>query len=226
MWMLKSWKGIVISFILIVFIIASLFWLYLNVQASMSVTAQNSKIQLPESLPVKIEVGNYLETMSQGKLDTQINLDRKVNIPLKGKYLANLKFNVTVPVKVRVDYKTKIKIDQVMPLETTSALVFPQSYMPKLPLKIDIPIKMDVPFEIHRDYVVPIQIAFNGPVYLDLNERIDLAVKHQLNPTLKINDRITMRKIAAFDATMYNTVQHSKADLKLDMTLPLKNIHP
>lgn len=226
MWILKSWKASLISFMLIVILVASLFWLYLNVQASMQVTAENSKIKLPESLPVKIEVGNYLETQSVGKLDTQIDLDRALKIDLKGQYLSGLKFMVEVPVKVQVDYETMIKIDQMMPLEASTALIFPQAYLPKFPLKLEIPIKMDVPFHLKREYTVPIQIAFDGPVYLDLDEHLKLQVKHQLNPTLAINDPITMRKIAAFDATMYNTVQETQADLKLSMNLPLKNIHP
>lgn len=222
----KTWKGWLLSFLVVVLLIATLFWVYLNIQASMHVTAKNSTIQLPESLPVRIDVGNFLETQSIGELDTQIDLNRIVDIPLKGKYLANLKFVVEVPVTVDVDYETLIKIDQTMPLSATTALVFPQKYVPKLPLSLDIPIKLDVPFQLKRQYTVPIKIIFDGPVYLDLDEQLKLPVQHQFKPQLAVNDPMTMEKISSFNATMTNRVQQTKADLELDMTLPLKNIHP
>lgn len=222
----RSIKVWVIIFLIITGLVAVLFWLYLNIQASMHVTAKDSKIRLPASLPVKIDVGNFLETQSIGRLNTQIDLDRKVNIDLKGKYLANLKFVVEVPVAVDVDYKTNIVIDQTMPLSTTSDLVFPQRFMPKLPLNLDIPVKLEVPFHLKRQYTVPIQISFDGLVYLDLNEKLQLAVKHQFNPVLNVNDPMTMERISSFNATMTNTVQNTKANLELKMDLPLKNIHP
>ena len=222
----RSIKVWLVIFLIIMGLVAILFWLYLNIQASMHVTAKNSKIKLPESLPVKIDVGNFLETQSIGRLDTQIDLDRKVDIDLKGKYLANLKFVVEVPVAVDVDYQTNIVIDQTMPLSTTSDLVFPQRLMPKLPLNLDIPVKLEVPFHLKRQYTVPIQIFFDGPVYLDLDEKVQLAVKHQFNPVLNVNDPMTMERISSFNATMTNTVQNTKANLELKMDLPLKNIHP
>lgn len=226
MWLLSSLKAWVISFIVVVVFIATLFWLYLNVQASMHVTARDSTIQLPETLPVRIDVGNYLDTQSIGRLHTQIDLNRNVDIPLKGKYLADLKFMVEVPVVVDVDYETVIKIDQIMPLSTTTALVFPQKLMPKLPLSLDIPVKLEVPFHLKRQYTVPIQIYFDGPVYLDLDEKVKLQVKHRFNPVLDVNDPMRMDKISTFNATMINKVQQTQANLELKMDLPLKNIHP
>ena len=88
------------------------FWLYLNIQASMQVSASEAQIQLSDSLPIKIQVGNYLETQSVGTLDTQLKIDQKINLPLTGKYLANLEFEVEVPVSVSVDYQTEVLIDQ------------------------------------------------------------------------------------------------------------------
>ena len=223
---LKSYKVWLIVFLSIMVLVAVLFWLYLNIQASMHVTAKNSKIKLPNSLPVRIDVGNHLQTQSVGRLDTQIDLNRNVDINLKGKYLADLKFVVEVPVVVDVDYQTNILIDQTMPLETTSAMVFPQKFMPKLPLKLDIPVKLEVPFHLKRQYTVPIKILFDGHVYLDLNEKVKLHVKHQFNPQLNVNDPMTMEKIASFNATMRNRVRQTEANLELNMDLPLKNVHP
>lgn len=222
----KSIKIWVICFIAVMLLVATLFWLYLNIQASMHVTAKDSSVQLSESLPVRIDVGNYLEAQSIGRLNTQIDLDRNVDIDLKGKYSANLKFFIEVPVAVDVDYQTYIKIDQSMPLSTTTAMVFPQKFMPKLPLNLDIPVKLDVPFHLKRQYIVPIRIYFDGPVYLDLDEKLKLHVKHQFNPVLNINDPMRMEKISSFNATMTNIVRETKADLELKMDLPLKNIHP
>lgn len=211
---------------MVVFAIAVCVWLYLNIQTSMQVSAQKAQIQLSESLPTKIHVGNYLETHAKGALDTILDVDRELTLPLNGKYLANLSFEVTTPIEVDLDYSTQIQIETLMPLETTTDLVYQNKLLPQLPLKLDIPIKLSVPFNIKRHYQVPIKIIFDGPVYLAFNEMIHLYVKHRLKPTLNINDPMTMRKIATFDATMYNTERQSLADLEMNIDLPIRNIHP
>ncbi len=211
---------------MVVFAIAVCVWLYLNIQTSMQVSAQKAQIQLSESLPTKIHVGNYLKTHAKGALDTTLDVDRELTLPLNGKYLANLSFEVTTPIEVDLDYSTQIQIETLMPLETTTDLVYQNKLLPQFPLKLDIPIKLSVPFNIKRHYQVPIKIIFDGPVYLAFNEMIHLYVKHRLKPTLNINDPMTMRKIATFDATMYNTERQSLADLEMNIDLPIRNIHP
>ncbi|MCX5467955.1 hypothetical protein [Acinetobacter nematophilus] len=226
MWIFKSFKTAIFSFLMVVFAIAVCVWLYLNIQTSMQVSAQKAQIQLSESLPTKIHVGNYLETHAKGALDTTLDVDRELTLPLNGKYLANLSFEVTTPIEVDLDYSTHIQIETLMPLETTTDLVYQNKLLPQFPLKLDIPIKLSVPFNIKRHYQVPIKIIFDGPVYLAFNEMIHLYVKHRLKPTLNINDPMTMRKIATFDATMYNTERQSLADLEMNIDLPIRNIHP
>jgi len=206
--------------------VAVLFWLYLNIQANMQVSASEAQIQLSDSLPTKIQVGNYLETQSVGTLDTQLKIDQKINLPLTGKYLANLEFEVEVPVSVSIDYQTEVLIDQNMPLETTTDLIYQNKLLPKFPLTLDIPIKLAVPFHLKQDYQIPIKIMFNGLVYFEFDEQVRLHVLHQFAPQLNLNDSMTMRKIASFNATMYNTERSTTANLEMNMTLPVKNIHP
>jgi len=67
---------------------------------------------------------------------------------------------------------------------------------------------------------------FNGNVYFEFDEVINLYVKHQFKPILNINDPMTMKKIATFNATMYNTQRQSLADLDMNINLPVRNIHP
>lgn len=226
MWLFKSLKTLLFSFLIVVLCVAIGVWLYLNIQTSMQVSAQQVQIQLSESLPTKIHVGNYLETHAKGALDTTLDINRELTLPLNGKYLANLSFVVTTPIEVDLDYSTQIQIETVMPLETTTDLVYQNKLLPEFPLKLDIPIKLSVPFNIKRHYQVPIKIMFDGPVYLEFNELISLYVKHQLKPMLNINDPMTMQKIATFDATMYNTKRQSFADLQMNIDLPVRNIHP
>ena len=226
MWIFQSAKRLVLSFVCVVILVGALFWLYLNIQASMQVSASEAQIQLSDSLPTKIQVGNYLETQSVGTLDTQLKIDQKINLPLTGKYLANLEFEVEVPVSVSVDYQTEVLIDENMPLETTTDLIYQNKLLPKFPLTLDIPIKLAVPFQLKQDYQVPIKIMFNGLVYFEFDEQVRLHVLHHFAAQLNLNDSMTMRKIASFNATMYNTERTTTANLKMNMTLPVKNIHP
>lgn len=226
MWIFNSFRNLLLAFISVVLLIAIGVWLYLNIQASMYVSAQHAQINLPDSLPTKIHVGNYLETQAKGALDTELNIDRQLNLPLQGKYLAGLAFEVTTPIQVDIDYSTTIQISTVMPLETTTDLVYQNKLLPKFPLKLDIPVKLSVPFQLKRRYQVPIRIMFNGNVYFEFDEVVHLYVKHRLKPILNINDPMTMKKIAVFNATMYNTQRQSLADLEMNIDLPVKNIHP
>ncbi len=226
MWIFQSAKRLVLSLVCVVILVGALFWLYLNIQASMQVSASKAQIQLSDSLPTKIQVSNYLETQSVGTLDTQLKIDQKINLPLIGKYLANLEFEVEVPVSVSVDYQTEVLIDENMPLETTTDLIYQNKLLPKFPLTLDIPIKLAVPFHLKQDYQIPIKIMFNGLVYFEFNEQVRLYVLHQFAPQLNLNDPMTMRKIASFNATMYNTERSTTANLEMNMTLPVKNIHP
>ncbi len=226
MWFAHSFRKLLLIFVIIVLLVAISVWLYLNIQASMHVDAKNAQIHLPDALPTKIHVGNYLETHAQGALDTELNIDQRLNLPLKGKYLAGLAFDVTTPVQVDIDYATTIQIATVMPLETTTDLVYQNKLLPKFPLKLDIPVKLSVPFKLKRSYQIPIRILFNGNVYFEFNEVVQLYVKHLFKPILNINDPMTMKKIAVFNATMYNTQRPSLADLEMNINLPVKNIHP
>ncbi len=137
--MFGSLKSILISFFLIMILTAILFWFYLNIQASVVVSAHESDIRLPESLETKIHVGNNLQVQSIGKLDTSIDIDRQISVPLKGRYLADLEFEVETPITVSVDYATTLKVDQVMPLETTTDLIYKNKLLPRFPLKLNIP---------------------------------------------------------------------------------------
>lgn len=226
MWLFGSLKRTLLSFVAVAGLVALLFWLYLNIQASMYVSAQHAQVQLSEYLPTRIEVGNHLETHSMGQLNTDIHINQQLSLPLKGKYLAQLAFEVETPVSVSVDYLTTIKIDEQMPVESTTDLIYQNQLLPKFPLKMNIPIRLDVPFRLNRTYQVPIKIVFNGPVYFEFDEPINLAVKHQFKPTLNIDDPMTMRKVATFNAIMYNEVRETQANLDMHIQLPLRNIHP
>lgn len=226
MWLFNSAKRMMLSFSAATCLIALLFWLYLNVQASMQVAAQRADIELPHSLPTRIHVGNYLQTQSVGTLGTKIEINRLLALPLQGKYLANLQFAVEVPVSVDLDYKTVIRIDQMMLLKASTDLVVKNTMLPKFPLNMDIPIRLDVPFHLKKTYRIPIKILFDGPVYLAFDETIQLHVLHQFAPKLNINDAMTMRRIASFRATMYNAERNTQANLNMNMQLPLRNIHP
>ncbi|MCB8767391.1 hypothetical protein [Acinetobacter soli] len=226
MWLFGSLKRTLLIFVAVAGLVALLFWLYLNIQASMYVSAQHAQVQLSEYLPTRIEVGNHLETHSMGKLNTDIHINQQLSLPLKGKYLAQLAFEVETPVSVSVDYLTTIKIDEQMPVESTTDLIYQNQLLPKFPLKMNIPIRLDVPFRLNRTYQVPIKIVFNGPVYFEFDEPINLAVKHQFKPTLNIDDPMTMRKVATFNAIMYNEVRETQANLDMHIQLPLRNIHP
>ncbi len=222
----KSLRNLLIAFAAVVILVAITMWLYLNVQASMQVSAKNAQIQLADQLPTTIDVGNHLQVQAQGGLKTELKIDRKFALPLQGKYLANLSFVTTTPIKVDIDYATNIDISTVRPLNATTDLIYQNKLLPTFPIQVDIPVKLSVPFKLKRSYQLPINIQFNGPVDMAFDETLNVDVNHTLTPVLNINDPMTMQNIARFSATMYNTQKQSRADLDLNIDLPVKNIRP
>lgn len=222
----KSLKSLLISFVILTTLVAILFWFYLNIQASLIVSAQQADIRLPQSLATKIQVGDHLRVKSEGKLNTTLDIDRTLQLPLKGKYLADLSFEVETPITVDINYETLLKVDEVMPIETSTDLIYQNKLLPKFPLKLDVPVKLDIPFQLKRRYTVPVKIVFDGPVYFAFDESVNLPVKHQFKPSFYMNDAINMNNISSFNATMFNSIQQTKANLDMQMDLPLKNVHP
>ena len=55
---------------------------------------------------------------------------------------------------------------------------------------------------------------------------LHLHVLHQFAPQLKINDPMTLRKIATFNATMYNQERNTTANLDMSMNVPIQSIRP
>ena len=83
---------------------------------------------------------------------------------------------------------------------------------------------MSVPFNLKRQYTVPLNIYFDGVVYYEFDEQLNLLIMHQFKNQLNIDDPITLSKIAQFNATMYNEVRDTQADLRMNLDIPLQNI--
>ncbi|MCY6412535.1 hypothetical protein QTA56_10420 [Acinetobacter sp. VNH17] len=222
----KSFKSLLISFVILTTLVTILFWFYLNIQASLIVSAQQADIRLPQSLVTKIQVGDHLQVKSEGKLNTTLDINRTLQLPLTGKYLADLSFEVETPITVDINYETLLKVDEVIPIETSTDLIYQNKLLPKFPLKLNVPVKLDLPFQLKRRYTVPVKIVFDGPVYFAFDESVNLPVKHQFKPSFYMNDAINLNNISSFNATMFNSVQQTKANLDMQMDLPLKNVHP
>ncbi|WHP06809.1 hypothetical protein QLH32_04875 [Acinetobacter corruptisaponis] len=222
----KSFKSLLISFVILTTLVAILSWFYINIQASLIVSAQQADIRLPQSLSTKIQVGDHLQVKSEGKLNTTLDINRTLQLPLTGKYLADLSFEVETPITVDINYETLLKVDEVMPIETSTDLIYQNKLLPKFPLKLNVPVKLDIPFQLKRSYTVPVKIVFDGPVYFAFDESVNLPVKHQFKPSFYMNDAINMNNISSFNATMFNSIQQTKANLDMQMDLPLRNVHP
>lgn len=213
-------------FLTVMLIVAVGTWLYLNVQASLQVKSTDAQVELSNSLPTSIDIGQHLQVKAQGDVHAQLNMDHDIHIPLKGRYLTHIQFNTVVPVQVAVDYKTKILIDQILPLSASTDLIYQNKLLPKFPLNVDIPIRLEVPFHLKQIYQLPITFHYSGPVYFELNEQIRLHVLHQFAPRLKLNNAVNLKDISSFHATMFNQERNTLANLEMQLDLPLKNIHP
>ena len=99
--MLGSIKSMLISFFLIMILTAILFWFYLNIQASVVVSAHESDIRLPESL----------ETLILGFLFNK-NIKKQVKqLPLSERNVSSLKLILRTSSRLGADIKIGWKRD-------------------------------------------------------------------------------------------------------------------
>lgn len=159
-------------------------------------------------------------------LKTAVAIDRNLQLPLKGKYLADLSFEVETPITVNINYETMLKVDEVMPIQSSTDLIYQNKLLPKFPLSLNIPVKLDIPFQLKRNYTIPVKIVFDGPVYLVFDGAVNLPIKHEFKTNFYMSDAINMSNISSFNALMFNSVQQTKANLDMQMDLSLRNVHP
>jgi hypothetical protein len=79
--------------------------------------------------------------------------------------LADLKFQLEAPIPVLIDDQRLIHVKPLMPVETTTDLVYQHQFLPQFSLKWNLPIKMEVPVHLKCDYTIPVQIRNDGSVY-------------------------------------------------------------
>lgn len=211
-------------FCILTLMIALVFWAYLNWSVRVRVPSSDMYIELPEQLDTTLKVKNQLKSHVTGALDTQIDIDRKISLPLKGEYPAQLQFVTTVPVKVALDYNAWIHIDDQITIYTTTDMIYQNRFLPKLPVQLDIPLKLKVPFKLHQDFVLPIEIHFDDQVRFDFNEQVNAHIKHRFSPTLKLNDDMTLTSIAETQARLIQPKQNKRSEVSSEFIFPLKDI--
>ncbi|AOA58571.1 hypothetical protein [Acinetobacter larvae] len=223
-WVSRFYGQMLVFFTVVMCLVSLLFWVYLNLSASMSVSADHANIRLSDQLATHIQVNRPLAAHAAGTLDTAINFNQPLHIPLKGRYAADLTFATTTIMQVDIDYATTINVQSNMPLETSTDLVYQHKFLPRLSLSMNIPIRLAVPFHLKRRYHLPVRIQFNGPVDFAFDEQLNLAVQQVLHPKLQINDDLVMQQISHFNATMYNVRRDTSANLAMQLQLPLQQI--
>ena len=91
----------------------------------------------------------------------------------------DVSFGVETPITVNINYETMLKVDEMMPVQTTTDLIYQSKLLPKFPLNLDVPVKLDIPFQLKRSYTIPVKIVFNGPAYFAFDESVNLPIKHE-----------------------------------------------
>lgn len=213
--------GLTLGFMLLV-----MAWvlIYLFVQLRMQLFAQDATLNLPEEMPIRVQVEDYLQVLSQGQIAAEFNMDHALSIPLTGQYKSQLAFDIEVPINIRVDYQSQLHLQDTLRIEDTTDLVYKKWFLPKFKLRLDVPVDLKVPFHLKRQYRVPVKIRFNDQVNLRFNEQLPIHIQHGFKPQLFIHDAMTTENIAEFSGVLINDQRQIPAHLSMQMKLPLKDI--
>jgi len=180
------------------------FQLYMSAIMHMTLTDQPGMVLLPPQARVSAEATNPITIKLNGYIDATVPFKQTIDLPLKGTYDTNARFDTSVPVEFTIVYKGVVPVDTYADIEGTTDFTYQQvkrlrnvKFKAKLPLKFEQPVSFTVPIKTR------LRIVYDGPLRMTVNQTVRGPVDTVLKTRLKAVKEITTPILARFDMMAY-----------------------
>ena len=156
-----------------------------------------------------------MDIVMDGVIEAQVPFKQTLDLPLKGRYTAEVEIDAPVPVQFDVVYDGTIPVDTFADITARADFNFQDvktyrelEFKAKLPMKMALPVKLTAPVDTVIDF------KYKGPLIMGLDQTIQADVDTILNTRLTVNQTVSTPVSAAIPLHIY--APHKAINILLD----------
>ena len=180
------------------------YYLFTNLYLGLSLNKQPGSVYLPIEFDATASITNNMDIIMDGVIEAQVPFKQTLNLPLQGRYKADVEIDAPVPVKFDVVYDGTIPVDTIADITARANFNFQDvktyrelEFQAKLPMKMALPVKLTAPVDTTIDF------KYKGPLVMGLNQTIQADVDTTLDTRLAVNQTVSTPVNAAIPLHIY-----------------------
>lgn len=199
-------------------------WVFRNIDARLSLKDQPAHITIDEKLQVTARALNNLDIRLDDVIQTQVPVDQIIKVPVKEQLNVIADFDGTVPIKMDVQVRDKIVLDQVLDLNAVidAELLGDKIKLPirgKVPVKAVVPVALDIPVD------QPVKLRFTAPVGVRIKQDLTVPLRTVIDASIPIQADLSVpvKSDIAAEAT-FSGKPIAATIVDADLRLPLRTL--
>lgn len=195
-------------------------WVFQHFNIYIPLENQKVNIDLQEPLQAKVKIHDALDVDVKGRVNAEIPIREKLNIPLTQTLTPRVYFDNQVPIKTIIPVREVLNVDQNLAVDTRVKVKILGKDI-SLPLKGTIPIQLKVPIEMDVPLEQKVHLKFDAPVKTVLKENLQIPLDTTLKTNIPIQGKLNVPIKTALQATVdvQNTlpIEIKQGELKIPL---------
>lgn len=159
---------------------------------------QAALVRFPPQIQASAVATRALAIQLNGVIDAQVPFHQRLQVPLHGRYRADVALDTQVPLHLLIRYRGRVPIHAVAQVSGTTDLVFHSALLPKFPLKFQVPLDFQQPVSLTVPVDTVFHFVYRGPVSVTFDQTLDVPVDTVLHTALKVDRQVDAPILARF----------------------------
>ena len=148
-------------------------------------------VTLPPQAEGFAEVTDDIDILLQGEIAAEVPLRQTLNLPLQGRYTANVEIDALAPVDFTITYDGTIPVDTIATIEAQADFNFQDvKRYRQLPVVAKLPMKMNLPVSLRVPVQDQVRIRHQGVVAMEIDQTVRAPVDTVIRTRLPVNQEI------------------------------------
>ncbi|MGQ0700000.1 MAG: hypothetical protein ACT4PZ_17365 [Panacagrimonas sp.] len=160
-------------------------WVFKNVDARLMLVDQPARITIDEKLKVTARALDNLNIRLDDVIHTKVPVDQIIKVPVKETLNVIADFDGIVPIKMEVQVRDQIVLDQVLDLNAVIDAEILGDKL-KLPIRGKVPVKAIVPVSLDIPVDQPVRIKFIAPVGVKIVQDLTVPLRTVIEADIPI----------------------------------------